>query len=183
MERVVLVDEADVAVGSEEKGAAHLAGLLHRAFSIFVFDGAGRLLLQRRAPGKYHSAGQWSNTCCGHPRPGERLESAAHRRLQEEMGFDCTLRPLATYRYQARLDNGLTENELDHLLVGEFDGGPAPDPREASEWRWIAPGALRREIADDGLRFTVWLRGCLPLVLGALPARPRPARPAPPFRP
>jgi len=183
MERVVLVDEDDAVVGAEEKAAAHQAGLLHRAFSIFVFDRAGRLLLQRRAPGKYHSAGQWSNTCCGHPRPGERLESAAHRRLREEMGFDSPLRPLTTYRYRAGLDNGLTENELDHLLVGEFEGSPAPDPQEASEWRWIAPGALRREMADDPLRFTVWLRGCLPRVLAAL-AEPAPRRAAAlPFRP
>jgi len=183
MERVVLVDEADAVVGTEEKAAAHQAGLLHRAFSIFVFDGAGRLLLQRRAPGKYHSAGQWSNTCCGHPRPGEWLESAARRRLREEMGFDSPLRPLAIYRYQARLDNGLAENELDHLLVGEFEGSPAPDPQEASEWRWIAPGALRREIAADPLRFTVWLRGCLPLVLATrVGSAPRRAA-APPFRP
>ncbi|MBI5069611.1 MAG: isopentenyl-diphosphate Delta-isomerase [Deltaproteobacteria bacterium] len=183
MERVVLVDEADVARGSEEKLAAHRAGLLHRAFSIFVFDGAGRLLLQRRADGKYHSAGQWSNTCCGHPRPAEPLEAAARRRLQEEMGLACALRPLGTYRYQARLDGGLSENEIDHLLVGEFEGRPSPDPREASAWRWVAPGALRREVEHDPLRFTVWLRGCLGRVLASLPAPPRPRPAAPPFRP
>jgi len=183
MERVVLVDEAGVELGSEEKEAAHRVGALHRAFSIFVFDGGGRLLLQRRAPGKYHSAGKWSNTCCGHPRPGERLESAAHRRLREEMGFDCPLRLAGTYRYRARLENGLLENELDHLLVGEFEGQPAPDPQEASEWRWIAPGALRRELADDPLRFTVWLRGCAEQALVAGPPAPRRPRTALPFRP
>lgn len=183
MERVVLVDEADVALGSEEKLAAHRAGLLHRAFSVFVFDRAGRLLLQRRADGKYHSAGRWSNTCCGHPRPAEPLESAARRRLEEEMGLTCPLRPLGTYRYRARLDGGLTENELDHLLVGEHEGRPWPDPREASAWRWVAPGALRRELADDPLRFTAWLGGCLERVLEALPGPTRRQAAAPPFRP
>lgn len=174
MEQVVLVDEADAPVGAEEKSAAHQAGLLHRAFSVFVFDGAGRLLLQRRAPGKYHSAGQWSNTCCGHPRPGEPLLQAARRRLREEMGFDCALRPIGAYRYRAELDNGLTENEIDQLLVGDSDGPPSPDPAEASEWRWAEPEALRREIAENPLRFTVWLRGCLAQALGAAPGRATP---------
>jgi len=171
MEQVVLVDEADAPVGAEEKAAAHAAGLLHRAFSIFVFDALGRLLLQRRAPGKYHSAGQWSNTCCGHPRPGEPLLAAARRRLREEMGIDCVLRSFGAYRYRAELDNGFTENELDHLLLGDFEGPPSPDPAEASEWRWVEPEALRREIAESPLRFTVWLRGCLAQVLEAAPGR------------
>jgi len=177
MERVVLVDEEDRAIGVEEKMAAHLGGRLHRAFSVFVFDGSGRLLLQRRAAGKYHSARQWSNTCCGHPRPGEALEAAARRRLREEMGLDCPLVKVATYRYRARLENGLWENEVDHLLAGEFEGSPAPDPDEAEGWRWVDPAALRREIAAEPRRFTVWLRGCLEQALAAAPApRARAAR-------
>jgi isopentenyl-diphosphate delta-isomerase len=183
MEQVVLVNEADVVLGSEEKLAAHRAGLLHRAFSIFLFDGAGRLLLQRRADGKYHSAGRWSNTCCGHPRPAEPLEAAARRRLREEMGLSCALRPLGAYRYQALLDGGLRENEIDHLLVGEFEGSPSPDPQEASEWRWVAPGALLREVERDPLSFTVWLPGCIGLVLAARAPPPPRSRTALPFRP
>jgi len=173
MERVILVDEEDRDLGADEKAAAHAAGRLHRAFSIFVFDRSGRLLLQRRAAGKYHSGGQWSNTCCGHPRPGEELEEAARRRLREEMGFECPLVKVGTYRYTARLDNGLIENELDHLLAGEFDGAPAPDPGEAEDWRWVDPDALRREIAAASQRFTPWLRGSLERVLTAARRAPR----------
>ncbi len=167
MERVVLVDEADREVGSEEKAAAHATGRLHRAFSIFVFDPAGRLLLQRRAPAKYHSGGRWSNTCCGHPRPGEPLADAAHRRLREEMGFDCPLGEVGTYRYAARVGEGLVENELDHLFAGTFEGSPSPDPLEAAEWRWADPRAVLREAAAAPRRFTAWLRGSLRTVLGA----------------
>jgi isopentenyl-diphosphate delta-isomerase len=178
MERVVLVDEADRAVGFEEKVAAHVAGYLHRAFSVFVFDRSRRLLLQRRAPGKYHSGGRWSNTCCGHPRPGESVEEAAHRRLREEMGFDCPLVKIATYRYTARVGDGLVENELDHLLAGEFEGAPAPDPSEATEWRWADPAAVLREATIAPQRFTAWLRGSLEQVLTAAQVAPT-ARAAP----
>jgi isopentenyl-diphosphate delta-isomerase len=174
MERVILVDEADREVGTDEKAAAHAGGRLHRAFSIFVFDRSGRLLLQRRAAGKYHSAGRWSNTCCGHPRPGEALDEAAHRRLREEMGFDCRLVEVARYRYTARLEGGLVENEIDHLFAGEFDGAPAPDPAEAEEWRWAEPRGLLGQIGAAPQRFTAWLRGSLEQVLTAL-ATPRAA--------
>lgn len=172
MERVVLVDEADRVIGVDEKLAAHAGGRLHRAFSIFVFDRAGRLLLQRRAAGKYHSADRWSNTCCGHPRPGEALLDAARRRLREEMGIECPLAPAATYRYAARLEGGLVENEIDHLLAGEFEGAPAPDPAEVAEWRWVHPAALAQELDAAPDRFTAWLGGSLARVLAA--ARPGP---------
>jgi isopentenyl-diphosphate delta-isomerase len=172
VERVVLVDEEDRPIGVEEKWEAHLRGQLHRAFSVFVFDGSGRLLLQRRAAGKYHSGGLWSNTCCGHPRPGEPLLAAARRRLEEEMGFACPLAEVSTYRYRALLAGGLWENEVDHLLAGEFAGAPAPDPREAEAWRWVDPAALRREIAADPRQFTVWFRGCLEQALAAARLRP-----------
>src|ERR1041384_1067698 len=117
-EQVVLGDERDLEVGAGEELAVHRSGTLHRAFSIFVFDHAGRVILQRRAGGKYHSAGLWSNTCCGHPRPGEPVETAAHRRLREEMGFDCSLAWSFTFTYRAVLDRGLTEHEVDHVWVG-----------------------------------------------------------------
>lgn len=167
MERLVLVDEADREVGTEEKLAAHRAGLLHRAFSIVVLNRPGELLLQRRAASKYHSGGRWTNACCGHPRPEEPLEVAAHRRLREEMGFDCELSRLSVLRYSARLDQGLVENEVDHVLVGRWDGTPRPDPREAEGWRWIAGGALRARIAEAPQEFTVWFR----LILDALGSR------------
>ncbi len=170
MERVILVDESDREVGTDEKAAAHAAGRLHRAFSIFVFDRTGRLMLQRRAAGKYHSAGRWSNTCCGHPRPGETVEQAAHRRLREEMGFDCRLVEVARYRYTAHLEGGLVENEIDHLFAGEFDGPPSPDPAEAESWRWADPRRLLRQIAAAPQRFTAWFRGSLEEVLGATTA-------------
>jgi isopentenyl-diphosphate delta-isomerase len=174
-EQVVLVDEGDREVGVEEKLAAHRAGRLHRAFSVFVGDRSGRLLLQRRALAKYHSPGLWSNTCCGHPRPGEPLLAAAHRRLREEMGFDCALSEAGLYRYRARLDGGLTENEVDHLVAGTFEGLPAPDPLEVSEWRLVEPAALRAELARHPERFSAWLQGCLDRLAPAiLPVAPRP---------
>src|SRR6185503_9661232 len=123
-EMVVLVDEDDREAGTGEKMAVHRSGRLHRAFSVFVVDGEGRLLLQRRAAVKYHSAGLWSNTCCGHPRPGETILAAATRRLKEEMGFECRLRPAFSFIYRAALDHGLTEHELDHVLLGSHDGAP-----------------------------------------------------------
>lgn len=144
-ERVILVDELDGELGSEVKLLAHVEGRLHRAFSIFVFDGAGRLLLQRRAASKYHSAGLWSNTCCGHPRPGEATEEAAHRRLREEMGFDTKLRWVFGFTYRAEFGNGLFEHEYDHVFVGEFRGTPVPDPGEVAAWRWAEiPEVLSR---------------------------------------
>jgi isopentenyl-diphosphate delta-isomerase len=158
VERVVLVDEADRAIGTEEKMAAHKGGLLHRAFSICVSNRSGAWLLQRRSATKYHSGGQWSNTCCGHPRPGERLDAAAHRRLREEMGFDCPLRRVSMLHYSARLDHGLVENEVDHVLWGEYDDDPDPDPTEAEEWSWVSPASLRERIAERPAEFTPWFK-------------------------
>jgi len=157
-ERVVLVDEADREVGTAEKMAAHAGGLLHRAFSILVHDGAGRLLLQQRARAKYHSGGLWSNACCGHPRPGEALAEAAGRRLREEMGFSCALAPASVLRYTARLDRGLVENEVDHLLVGAWQGAPRHDPAEADGWRWVEAVWVRGRVASHPAEFTVWFR-------------------------
>ena len=129
MEKVILVDENDKETGVEEKIKAHKDGKLHRAFSIFVFNIKGELLLQKRAKEKYHSGGLWSNTCCGHPRPNESLEGAAHRRLKEEMGFECALVHLksAGFIYKVKV-NDLFEYEYDHIFVGKFNQAPLPHP-------------------------------------------------------
>jgi isopentenyl-diphosphate Delta-isomerase len=155
-DQVVVVSRRDRRMGVVDKLAAHRLGVLHRALSIFVFDESGRLMLQRRAVGKYHSAGQWSNTCCTHPRPGEPVVTAAHRRLREEMGFDCPLRRLGSFVYRARLDNGMLEHELDHLFVGRFEGTPAPNPGEVMDWRWVTVDGLAAEMGDRPGDFTPW---------------------------
>ena len=157
-DHVILVDEHDQSLGTEEKMSAHRAGRLHRAFSIFVFHPDGRVMLQQRAFSKYHSGGLWTNTCCSHPRPGEETLAAAHRRLSEEMGFDCELRHAFAFVYRAELDHGLTEHEYDHVYVGTFSGEPQLNSDEAAAWRWIATFELEREIEEQPERFTVWSR-------------------------
>lgn len=157
-EQVVLVDERDVEVGVAPKLAAHTDPRLHRAFSVFVFDPQGRMLLQRRADGKYHSAGLWSNTACGHPRPGEPTAQAAARRLGEEMGFLCPLEHRTMMLYRADVGAGLVEHELDHIFVGTFQGDPAPHPDEVSEWRWASPADLHADVAAAPERYTPWFR-------------------------
>jgi isopentenyl-diphosphate delta-isomerase len=152
------VDEHDHELGTMEKLQAHREGRLHRAFSVFVFDRAGRLLLQQRAASKYHSAGLWSNTCCGHPRPEEPVESAAARRLHEEMGFRAELAPLFHFVYRAELGSGMVEHELDHVLVGRFEGDPRPAPDEAEAWRWMKFDALIVSIVREPQAYTAWLR-------------------------
>ena len=137
---------------------AHREGKLHRAFSVFVFDARGQLLIQRRAPGKYHSAGLWSNTCCGHPRPGESAGNAAARRLPEEMGFSCDLREAFQMVYRTDLDNALVEHELDSVFVGRFNGVPKPNPQEVDATMWVAPEELRSRMCTEPQRYTPWLR-------------------------
>ena len=164
-EQVVLVNEQDEAVGVAEKLHAHVEGVLHRAFSVFVFNDRGELLLQQRHPAKYHSGGLWSNTCCSHPRPGEPVEVAAQRRLQEEMGFVCPVRRLFGFVYRAEFAEGLVEHEYDHVFVGRFDGRPVPDAAEVADWRWIAPDALRQDVHAHPERYTYWFRLVLDRVL------------------
>ena len=163
-ERVVLVDGRDREVGTAPKLQAHVDGVLHRAFSVFVLNAKGEVMLQRRAAGKYHSPGLWTNTCCGHPRPGEPVAAAARRRLREEMGFDCDLSPAGTFLYRAEVGGGLVEHELDHLFTGRHDADPSPDPAEAGEWRWQLPQDALAEAEAHPERFTPWF----PLALRAL---------------
>lgn len=156
-QEVVLVDESDRPIGIAEKQKAHLDGVLHRAFSIFVFNASGQLLLQRRARHKYHSAGLWSNSCCGHPGPGEALEEAARRRLHEEMGFECKLMKAFQFRYRAVMPNGLIEHEVDHVFLGVFNGTPRPNPEEADGWRRSTLADLALQLGHTPEAFTYWL--------------------------
>jgi len=152
----VLIDEEDATLGAGEKLDVHVTGALHRAFSVFAFNAAGELLLQRRALSKYHSGGLWTNTCCGHPRPGETTADAARRRLGEEMGMGCgELSPAGTLRYRAEIAD-LVENELDHLLVTRVDETPEPNPEEVVEWRFVAPDELAIWLAERPEDFTAW---------------------------
>ena len=161
MEHVILVDAKDREIGTEEKLVAHRRGLLHRAFSIFIFNSSGKLLLQRRNPAKYHSGGLYSNACCSHPRPGEDIEAAAHRRLREEMGFECELTWAFPLVYRSEFEDGLVENEYDHVFVGRYDGLVKPDPLEVEDIMWISPGELRAWLMREPGDFTVWFRLCV----------------------
>lgn len=157
-EEVILVNENDEVTGVAEKLATHSRGALHRAFSIFIFNSLGQLLLQKRTASKYHSKGLWSNTCCGHPRPGESTETASRRRLHEEMGFDCELRKVFEFTYYAELDDGLFEHEYDHVLVGQFDGDPNPSRDEVDAWRWVDLAALKLDMKESPEDFTCWFK-------------------------
>jgi len=160
-EMLILVDQHDRAVGVGNKLQVHRDGALHRAFSIFLFDSHGRVLLQQRAADKYHSGGLWTNTCCGHPRHGENTDAAARRRLVEEMGIDCDVQKVASITYRARVSNNLIEHEYDHIYVGLFDGDPVPNPVEASDWEWIDTPALLELIDTQPDVFTVWFKKIL----------------------
>jgi isopentenyl-diphosphate delta-isomerase len=158
-QRVILVDGKDRRIGTSEKIRAHSnGGIPHRAFSVFVFNRKGETLMQRRARDKYHMPGIWSNTCCSHQRPGERSASAAHRRLREEMGFDCKMKEVFTFKYEADVGNGLREREYDHVFFGSFNGEPSPDPKEVSEWKWMGLDELKIEIDRNAKHYTPWLR-------------------------
>ncbi|HYG18729.1 MAG TPA: isopentenyl-diphosphate Delta-isomerase [Ohtaekwangia sp.] len=158
MEKVILVNPDDQEVGTMEKMEAHRQGLLHRAFSILLFNTRGEILLQKRSAAKYHSAGLWTNTCCSHPLPGESPGHAARRKLKQEMGID--LQPDFAYKflYIAPLENGLTEHELDYVFVGRFDGEPAVNAEEVSDWKYVDLAALRKDIEQHPARYTVWFK-------------------------
>ena len=157
-ERVILIDESDREIGSAEKLDVHRKGLLHRAFSVVVWDGAGRQLLQKRAGAKYHSGGLWTNTCCGHPRPGEPVADAAARRLEEEMGFTCPLEWLGIVAYRADVGNDLIEHEIVHVFRACYDGTVAPDPAEVEAYKWCALRSIQRDVAAAPEQFTAWFR-------------------------
>jgi isopentenyl-diphosphate delta-isomerase len=159
-ERVILVDENDTPVGLMDKLDAHIQGALHRAFSVLIFNADGDILLQQRAMHKYHSQGLWTNACCSHPRKDEDMDAAIHRRLVEEMNFDCPLVKIDVLHYQTPpLDTGLIENEMLHLYAGQTDLTVfTPEPSEVMAWRWIKPADLFAEIASHPERYSFWFR-------------------------
>lgn len=161
VEEVVLVDQNDEPVGVGEKLSVHLEGKLHRAFSVFIFNSQGQMLLQRRGVRKYHSGGLWTNTCCSHPRPGEAVLDAAQRRLFEEMGIACELEKVFDFIYEAKLDQDLIEHEFDHVFFGHFDGEPKLNLEEASDYKWVDMETLMQEVESHPERFTVWFQKIL----------------------
>lgn len=163
-ELLILVDDKDNELGTMDKLTVHQKGLLHRAFSIFVFNSKGELLLQQRADGKYHSEGLWTNTCCSHPREGEKVSDAVHRRLREEMGMACDLRFMFSFTYRKQFDNGLTEHEVDHVYFGKSDELPTPNPDEVKNWKYVTLDDLTSAINEDPHQYTEWLKVSLPRV-------------------
>lgn len=157
-EKVILVDEQDNALGLMEKMEAHRKGVLHRAFSVFVLNEKGELMLQQRASQKYHSGELWTNTCCSHPRDGETSEEAAHRRLMEEMGFDCDIKKGLEFTYRAELDKGMIEHEYDHLFIGRYDGEPEINHDEVMAWKWMNIDLLSKDIVDNPNNYTEWFK-------------------------
>jgi isopentenyl-diphosphate delta-isomerase len=159
-QELILVDKDDNQIGIETKKGAHEnGGKLHRAFSIFIFDVAGRMLLQRRAKKKYHFGGLWTNACCGHPRQGETLQTAVHTRLQEEFGFDTQLEETFSFLYRAfDAESGMTEHEFDHVFCGEFSGEAHPNPDEIDDWKWVDPAELLVDLENNPDDYTPWFK-------------------------
>jgi len=153
---IVLVDEKDSPVGTGEKMDVHRKGTLHRAFSILIYNSKMQILLQKRAGSKYHCPGLWTNTCCSHPRPGEKLVAAAERRLKEEMGIEVPIRRTGLkFIYRVKVGE-LTEYEYDHILCGNFEGDPVLNPEEADDWKWISPKDLRDDMMANPEKYTPW---------------------------
>ena len=160
---VILVDKNDKVIGRAEKMAVHKQGLLHRCFSIFLFNAQGEVLLQKRAKNKYHSPGLWSNACCSHPRSGKGLLGEAKRRLWQEMGVKAELKEAFTFIYKAKV-GALIEHEFDHVFFGRFNGSPKPNPEEAADWRRESLLALKKDIQKHPRKYTAWLKIVLPAV-------------------
>jgi isopentenyl-diphosphate delta-isomerase len=157
-EKVILVDSEDKPIGTLPKMEAHEKGVLHRAFSVFILNQKGELMLQQRAHHKYHSPGLWTNTCCSHQREGEQNIDAGMRRLDEEMGFSVTLEELFSFIYKAPFDNGLTEHELDHVMLGHYEEVPQINTEEVAEWKWMSLIDIEADIAINPDEYTVWFK-------------------------
>lgn len=161
---VILVNDNDEPVGVMEKMEAHEKGLLHRAFSVFIFNRNGEMLLQQRAADKYHSPGLWTNACCSHPMPGEETIDAAHRRLLEEMGFDTALKSAFDFTYKTAFDNGLTEHELDHVFIGSYDGEIFPNDEEVKDFSFMKIETIRESIMRHEQIYTSWFKIAFPKI-------------------
>ena len=157
-EQVILVTPEDTVIGTMPKMEAHEKAVLHRAVSVFVLNDKGATLLQQRAAHKYHSPLLWTNTCCSHQRIGETNIEAGRRRLGEEMGFDTELKELFSFIYKAPFDNGLTEHELDHVLLGDFNGEPKINPDEVASWKWMALEEIKDDLEKHPEIYTAWFR-------------------------
>lgn len=156
--QVILVDEKDQKIGLMPKLEAHQKGVLHRAFSVFIFNDKDELLLQQRALEKYHTPGLWANTCCSHQLDGETSIEAGKRRLKEEMGFTTDLKEATTFIYKAEFDNGLTEHELDHILTGRYNEDPVVNPEEVADWKWMPLEAVKEDIKKNPGNYTPWFK-------------------------
>lgn len=158
VEYVILVNKNDMPLGTMEKMEAHEKGVLHRAFSVFVFNTQGQLMLQQRALEKYHSPGLWTNTVCSHPRVGEEVLDAAHRRIQEEMGFDCEMKPLFSFVYKSDVGQGLREHEFDHVLIGVTNQQPDINPDEVADWKYVDFDFVLKDMVENPATYTVWFK-------------------------
>lgn len=157
-EHVILVDKEDNPIGLMEKIEAHEKALLHRAFSVFIFNDKGELMLQQRAASKYHSPLLWTNTCCSHQREGESNVEAGKRRLQEEMGFTADLKEVFSFIYKAPFDNGLTEHELDHVMIGSYNDAPNLNKEEAESYKWMTLQNVKKDIEEQPEKYTAWFK-------------------------
>lgn len=157
-EQVILVDQNDQQIGLMPKMEAHEKAVLHRAFSVFILNDKGETMLQQRAADKYHSPLLWTNTCCSHQRDGETNIQAGKRRLQEEMGFETELQELFSFIYKAPFDNGLTEHELDHVMIGHYNGDPIINPDEVANWKWMYPISIKEDIQKNPDAYTAWFK-------------------------
>lgn len=164
-ELLILVDENDNEIGLMEKMSAHETGKLHRAFSVFIFNSKGELLLQQRADDKYHSGGLWTNTCCSHPIDGEEISATINKRLKEEMGMECETNFQFSFIYKSELGNGLTEHELDHVYFGTTDEKPLLNKLEAKDWKYISLEDLEKAINENPEDFSAWLKICMAAVI------------------
>lgn len=169
-EKVVIVNEHDEWLGTADKLDAHREGILHRAFSVFIVNDNNELLLQQRAISKYHSGGLWTNACCSHPRPKESTLSAAHRRLIEEMGFDCELEKIFHLRYKADLDNNMIENEYDHVYIGKYTGDIKPNKSEVEGYKYVNIEQLAELVEEHPEQYTEWFKLLLPKFLAHINA-------------
>lgn len=157
-ELVILVNENDEQIGLMPKMEAHEKAVLHRAFSVFIFNKKGELMLQQRASSKYHSPLLWTNTCCSHQRNGEKNIEAGKRRLQEEMGFVCDLEEVTSFIYKAPFDNGLTEHELDHIMIGYYDAHPIINKEEVESFKWMTIDDVKKDISNNPQIYTAWFK-------------------------